>query len=422
MHDSGIRERDRVVIAACFILTLSMGPLFFTLTTFFSAFEADFGWSRTLISSVQSITLVVAAGSNFAMGWVIDRYGTRRLLIVCSILMGLGLALSSQVHQFWQLIFLYGIAALGSGAVYIVPMVTVQRFFSEQKMGLALGLTSAGIAVSRLIFVPITGFLISTVEWQNTYIILGVATWILMIIPSGLLPSKASTKTVIHSIPINPAESYINTDTKGVIHNTNSLEKIPLRNILKSKTFFFTCMMFILPIMSNHMIGVHIVPFAEGQGISNTEAATAVGLLGAIGIAGTIIWPALSRRVSWNWLVSISGVMCSLTILWLVVTSSLWMLYLFVMIFGFFYAASNPTRMGLIRHIFGTRELASIMSIIIGIGTLFGALGPLLGGYVYDSTSSYTIALIIGAICWAVSALLAILLKQSVLSQDKSTL
>ncbi|MFC2058982.1 MFS transporter [Chloroflexota bacterium] len=413
MHDSGIRKRDWVVLAACFSLTLSTGPLYFTLTTFFSVFEADFGWSRTLISSVQSITLIIASSSNFAMGWIIDRYGVRVPLIICSILMGLGLALSSQIHQFWQLIFLYGISALGAGAIYIIPMVTVQRFFSEQKMGLALGLTSAGISVSRFIFVPIAGFLISTVGWQNTYIILGIATWLLMVIPSGLIPSQASTKSVIRTGSTDPVESHINTDIEGVIHKTGSLEKIPLRHILKTKTFFFTCMMFVLPVISNHLVGVHIVPFAEGVGIGKAEAATAVGLLGAIGIAGTIVWPSLSRRVSWQWLAFISGIICSLTLLWLMVTSNLWMLYLFVIVFGFFYAASSPTRTGLIRHVFGTRELASIMSIIVGLATLLGALGPLLGGYVYDSTSSYTIAFIAGAVCWAVSSLLAILLKQS---------
>ncbi|MFC2058219.1 MFS transporter [Chloroflexota bacterium] len=422
MHDSEIRKRDWVVIGACFTLTLSMGPLFFTLTTFFSAFEADFGWSRTLISSVQSITLVIAASSNFPMGWIVDKYGAKRPLIICSILMGLGLALSSQVHQFWQLIFLYGVAALGSGAVYIVPMVTVQRFFSEQQMGLALGLTSAGISVSRLVFVPITAFLISTVGWQNAYIILGIVTWFLIVFPFWLIPANASTKSMIRSVSINPVESHITTDIEGVIHKTSSLEKIPLVHILKTKTFLFACMMFVLPITSNHMIGVHIVPFAEGQGISTAEAATAVGLIGAIGIAGTIVWPSLSKRVSWQWLACISGIICSLMLLWLIVSSSLWMLYLFVTMFGFFYAASNPTRMGLVRHIFGTRQLASIMGVLLGIGTLFGALGPLLGGYVYDSTSSYTIAFIVGAICWAVSALLAILLKQSVLSQDSDTL
>ncbi|MFC2058928.1 MFS transporter [Chloroflexota bacterium] len=409
----GARRQEWVVIASCFMLTLATGPLFFTLTTFFTSFEADFGWSRALISSVQSTTLVIAASSNFSIGWLTDRFGPRRPLIICSVLMGIGLILCSQTHYLWQLILLYAIASLGSGANYVIPMSTVQRFVSERRAGLALGLTSSGIALSRFIFVPIAGFLISAMGWQSTYIILGIVVWVLMVIPAMLIPSQSSTKSPVHGGSPAPGEPGTTIDIGGSAQEIVSPARMSLGEVLRTRIFLFACIMFVLPIMSNHMIAVHIVPFAEGTGIPKTAAATAAGLIGAFGIGGTILWPSLSNRIPWRWLVFISGAVSSLAVLWLIVTDSLWMLYLFVIVYGFFYHASSPTRIGLIRHLFGTRVLASIIGIVTGLGTLFGALGPVLGGYIYDHTGSYGIAFTIGAICWATSALVAIMLKRS---------
>jgi len=407
------RRQEWIVIAYCFMLTLATGPLFFTLTTFFTSFEADFGWSRTLISSVQSTTLVIAAGSSFAIGWLTDRYGPRRPLIVCSVLMGIGLFLSSQTHYFWQLVLLYAIASLGSGANYVIPMSVVQRFVSERRIGLALGMTSSGIALSRFIFVPIAGLLISVMGWQSTYMILGIAVWILMLIPAMLIPSKSSVRPIVHIGSPSPGDSPITTDINGSTNERIDSAGMSLGVILRSRAFLFTCIIFVLPVISNHMVAVHIVPFAEGSGIPKATAAAAAGLIGATGIAGTILWPSLSTRVSWRWLVFLSGVICSLTLVWLIATDNLWMLYLFVIVYGFFYHASSPTRIGLIRHLFGTRIFASIVGIFTGLGALFGALGPPLGGYIYDHTGSYGIAFTIGAICWATSAFVAIMLKRS---------
>jgi len=365
------------------MLTLATGPLFFTLTTFFTSFEADFGWSRALISSVQSTTLVIAASSNFSIGWLTDRYGPRRPLIVCSMLMGIGLLLCSQTHYLWQLVLLYAIASLGSGANYVIPMSTVQRFVSERRAGLALGLTSSGIALSRFIFVPIAGFLISAIGWQSTYMILGIAVWVLMVIPAMLIPSESSASPLVHSGSPGPGDSRTTTEINGSANEGIAPASMSLGAILRTRIFLFACIMFVLPIMSNHMIAVHIVPFAEGTGIPKTAAAAAAGLIGAFGIGGTILWPSLSTRIPWRWLVFISGVISSLAVLWLIITGSLWMLYLFVIVYGFFYHASSPTRI------------------------------PVLGGYIYDHTGSYGIAFTIGAICWATSALVAVMLKRS---------
>ena len=174
--------------------------------------------------------------------------------------------------------------------------------------------------------------------------------------------------------------------------------------------------------MANQIILVHIVPFAEDAGISRTAAATAVGLMGAFGIVGTVVWPILSRRVSWRWLVCITSVGCCATMAWLNEVGSLLMLNFFTALYGFFFYGNAPARIGLLRYLFGTRWLASIIGIMMGTGALISAAGPVLGGYIYDQTGSYGIPFLLGAICWGMAAFVTILLKRPTPAHDGSVL
>ncbi|MFC1963635.1 hypothetical protein ACFLVL_03335, partial [Chloroflexota bacterium] len=71
----------------------------------------------------------------------------------------------------------------------------------------------------------------------------------------------------------------------------------------------------------------------------------------------------------------------------------------------------NSTRLGLLRELFGTRWLASVIGIQMAAGALFSAIGPIMGGYIYDLSGSYTIAFLVGVICMATAVLVAIILK-----------
>jgi len=405
------------VIVPCILLTFCFGP-FFTITVFFSEFEDVFRWSRTLISTVQATVMLGGPVSNILVGWLTDRYGTRPPLFTCSLLLGFGLALVSQTQSFGQLLAFYAIASLGIGAIYVVPTATVQRLIPGRMAGLALGLSMAGIPASKLVFVPMTSFLISAIGWRGSYIVLGVAVWAIVSIAAILIPSHRGEKPLgtrdAQAGSSEPILSDLDTvDNSQVIAAAGQTS---LKSILITKSFFLSIILF-LPLLANQIILVHIVPFAEGAGISKTAAATAVGLMGAFGVAGSIVWPILSRRISWRWIVCITAVGCFVTMAWLPAISSVLILSFFTSLYGFFFYGNAPARLGLLRYLFGTRWLASIIGISIGMGALLSSAGPVLGGYIYDETGSYTIPFLLGAGCWAMAALVTTMLKRPVLPQ-----
>ncbi|MFC1926372.1 MFS transporter [Chloroflexota bacterium] len=403
MQETSGLSKKWVLVAACFTLTFAGGP-FFVIGVFFTSFEADFGGSRALISSLHAVFLVTSAISGIVMGWFTDRYGAKIPLIACALLIGLGLALCSQAQNIGQLIAFYAIAAAGSGATFVVPTSTVLRY-SRLRSGIALGITTAGVPVSRLIFTPVAGVLIAELGWRTSYVVLAVVAWALISIAAMLIPSVQQNK--LRGMPQQDAAP------ESVASGTEAIAQRSFRSLLTTRTFLLAALLFAFPSVSNQMILVHIVPFAEDTGIAKIAAAFAAGLIGAFGIAGNIIWPSFAGRISWSRLVTVAAIGASLATFWLMATDSLWMLYFFVVAYGFFYTGTVPTRLALMRQVFGTEFIASTTGVFMAVGCVFGALGPILAGFIYDNAGNYGMAFLVGAVCWAMMALVAIPLKRS---------
>ncbi|MFC1994225.1 nitrate/nitrite transporter [Chloroflexota bacterium] len=412
MEESSRWYRDSLVIIACFVLTLCTGP-FLVFTVFFTSFEADFIWSRTLISSVYSAFLLTAAFSNVVVGWLTDKYGPKLILVACGFIMGGGLALVSQVNSVGQFLIIYIVASLGVGAIYVVPFAIVQKLVSPKMVGLALGITTSGLAISRVIFTPIASILLVSFDWRVSYVVLGATTWALVSIAAVIISLRRSGELAQtpskHQLA---AVSVANGLASSNALTTEVGEGNSLKEIITTRLFLLTGIMFVLPITCNQMLLLHIVPFAEGAGIGKTAAATAVGLSGLFGVVGNITWPALSSKVSWRWLVSIPVAICSLTMAWLIATSSLWMLYLFLTFYTFFFFGHITTRFAFIKFLFGSQFLASVIGILQGTGALLSTITPLVAGYIYDTTESYNVAFLVAAILFAIAAFVAILLKR----------
>ncbi|MFC1974306.1 MFS transporter [Chloroflexota bacterium] len=412
-------KRWAFITTACFTLSFCAGP-FTVLPVFVTTFEADFGWSRTVTSSVYSTFLFTAAVSNVVIGRLTDRYGLKFILIACSLLMGLGLALISQIQNIWQFYIVYVLATLGVGAIFVVPPSTIQRS-SLRRPALALGITMAGISASRVVFVPIAGFLLLALDWRLSYLILGVIIWLLVSISAILLLTKHD-RGLAEPDNTHRQEMLVNEANTDSDPTTGGKGLGSLKELIQNRVFILTLVLYVLPIACNQMIILHLIPFAEGVGISTAAAATATGLGSAFGVVGTIVCPALSGIISWRRLVFITAVICSLAMVWLMSTGSLWMLYLFVAFYSFFFYGHITTRIGFTKLLFGAQSLASLLGMLLGAGALVSTLTPLAAGYLYDKTGSYSISFLTAAILFAITAFIALLLKKPSRSQPSFAL
>ena len=398
-----------VVVVACFLSAFSYG-LFFTIGIFFKPLQAEFGWSYTLTSSIHSLHMAVLILSTLLVGWSTDKFGPRLTILWGGTLIAVGISLCSQVNTIGQFFLFYGLASLGSGLVFSLPNATVQRWFLKRR-GLALGITAAGVGTGTLVYAPISNYLILAQGWRMSYIIMAIATWVILMIAAALIRKSPEEKGLKPYGADEVVAQPDATEAKGGNPELWQAQEWTFREALKAKTFWLISIMFFCSVLAIHMAMVHIVPAAINIGITKSVAAGALGLVGGISTAGRIVMGTSAEKLGWEKALIICCGMCSVMFLWLLGVKGLWMLYIFAIIYGFFYGGYAALIAGLIGFYFPGRALATIIGAVHAFSLIGGAIGPLIGGIVFDQTGSYATAFIIGAAFWALAATLTFLIR-----------
>ena len=166
--------------------------------------------------------------------------------------------------------------------------------------------------------------------------------------------------------------------------------------------FNATCMM---------LVSAHIVPHAMDIGFSAGEAATILSLLGASRAAGLVLMGGAADRIGKKRIAIICALFQAGAVAWLIWANELWMLYLFVVVYGFSFGGFLPSITALIGDTFGLGSLGSILG-VLDVGWAIGAAtGPIIGGIIFDINESYSMAFLIGAVAIAIVAPLIALIK-----------
>ncbi len=387
-----------VIVATCFIAATSYG-LFYTFGVFFKSLQTEFGWGRALTGSVHSVHLVIYALSTYFFGRLTDSIGPRRALSLGAFFIGIGLVLCSQIHSIWHLYFFYIIASLGSGVTVSLPNATVQKWF-VRKRGLALGLVTAGVGAGTLLLAPLTQYLITSLGWRTSYVILGICYWALLTSAAMAMVDQPGKKGL---------KPYGWQDKAGAEQEKDvGFHDWPTKEAMKTKIFLLIILIYFFTNLPIHMVMIHIVPYLTDLGISRAFAAGALGLIGGISISGRIGMGVLSEKIGWKWGLFLCCLICSLMLFWLIRVRAPWMLLVFALTYGFFYGGKITTIPGLIGSFFGTRSLGEIIGIIHAVSLTGGIIGPILGGYVYDRSGSYRLAFLIAALAFLTASILTL--------------
>ena len=382
-----------LVIAFFVISTFSYGTRF-SFGVFFKSIAGEFDLTRVLTSGIHSALMVLGTVFSFLGGWASDRYGPKIAILVMGTFIGLSLLLTSQASSAWQLFITYSLLlAIGTAGVYPALMSTTSRWF-DKKRGLALGITTAGAGLGPVVTAPLAAYLISNFSWRMAYIVLGLIAGLVTISLSILIKREPSDigalpDGVQPNSPVNGSQNgRENTQPAGLL----------LKQALRTRSFWLLGTIWPLQALCLHLVLTHIVPHATDVDISDTTAAGILSLTGGISIAGRILMGWISDKIG----TKISVAMCALIqvvmMLGLIYSQELWMFYLFAVFFGFSWGGLAPTFFALISETVGLRSLGTIGG-TLAIGWNIGAaIGPLMGGYVFDVRNDYSLAFLGGAV------------------------
>ena len=396
-----------VIAAGLLIAVIGLGTRY-SFGVFLKSIEGEFGVSRGETSGIFSAYMLFCGLLSILGGWALDRYGPRKVAFVMASFTGLSLLLTSQANAAWQLFITYGLLlSLGTGPVYTVVNSTTSRWF-KKKRGFAVGITSSGGGLGAIIIAPFASYLVSSFDWRTAFVVLGLISWIVMASVSLLLRKDPMDMGLspdgMKSEPRQPGTQR-KQDEAGFADYT-------VLQASKMSQFWLLGLTWVFISLSLHLIFVHAVPYALDMGISPMDAAVMLSLIGAANIPGRLVVGKISDTLDRKAL----GVACALvqtgTLLWLMWANGLWMLYTFAIVYGFLWGGSGAVITALIGDVFGTRSLGAIMGMMSAGWALGAAVGPAVGGYIFDASGNYFTAFATGAAAVLISALLVALIKR----------
>jgi MFS family permease len=344
-----------------------------SLAVFLQPITQATGWSRTGVSSAMTLNFLIMGAAGFGWGALNDRYGTRPVVLAGSVLLGLGLVLASRATTQLQFLLAYGVIVGLSAGSFVVPMMTAVTAWLTRHRSLAVSLVSAGIGVAPMTISPLAAWLLTSHDWRGAQLIIGLLVWVLLI-PAALF---------VRQPPAIAAQGGPAGATAGhsPVRVADALISAPF--IVLALTFFACCATHAGPIF-------HTISYAIACGIPTVAAVSIYSLEGLAGLGGRVVLGLLGDRYGAK-RVLIAGLMVqALGAGSFVFVNRLEEFYAVAAVFGFAYGGVMPLYAVLARDYFGQQIMGTVLGAAAMVSSLGMALGPSVGGWVYDTFGGYS--------------------------------
>jgi MFS family permease len=386
-----------VVTGTFFVVLIGFG-IAYSFAAFFDSLKRDFDASRGDVSLVFAITGFLYFSLGAVSGPIADRIGPRRVVIFGIFLMVVGLALASRAQALWQVYLTYSLGVgLGVGFAYVPAIGAVQRWF-VRKRGAASGFAVTGIGVGTLAMPLLATGLIDLQGWRDAYLSLAAIT-VVVGVPAALLIEHSPARRNLHA----------DGDSLSLAASKLAIGGLDVRRALRTRPFVLLYSAAVLSGLGLFIPFAHLVPYAKDHGLSETQGAVLIGLIGIGSTVGRLaMGPSADRFGRRSSLAYSFAAMAASLAFWLIATN-LWTLAIFALWFGAAYGGYVALVPALATDYFGGRNAGGILGILF-TGAGFGALlGPTLAGVAYDVSDSYTLPIAFGA-ATNIGALICILL------------
>jgi MFS family permease len=400
------------VVSLCFLTTLTSAGVRSSPSVLIHPLEAEFGWSRTLIASAISMNLLLFGVASPISGWLIDRYGPRKVMLGSLILLIVGVSGTVAMTEFWQFFLVWGIiVGLGAGGVGSVLTASVGNRWFVARRGLALGILGSASSTGQIIFLPLFMAMITYAGWR-------LGSMALIIVAIVLLP------LIYLFMRDDPSEVGLEPYGAGqpgaaISTSATSLRGMPAKNatitargVVSHPTFWLLAgSFFVCGGTANGLIGTHLIPHEIEMGIPQIAAASLLGLMGALNMVGTIFSGWMIDRVQPQKWLALVYALRGLSLLLLPFVQGYFGLVIFAVIYGLDWFATVPPSMALTADTFGKQNVGKVYGWIFMSHQIGAAIMASAAGVLRTSLGDYQFAFLSGGVIAMIAAGLALQIK-----------
>jgi MFS family permease len=282
------RSRWWIVFGATLSMLVAQGPvILYTLGLFIKPLNQEFGWDRASISGAGGLAAMSSAIAIPFVGWLIDRWGIRPVLLPIVVLSAFSIALNSltpnSIVVFMLLFAITGL--LGSGQGPLGYAKCVSAWFDDRR-GLALGITMSGIGVGAALVPQYAQLLIGRFGWRAAYAGLGFLT-LMIAFPAVFLFLREPTE----------AEARVNSTRAPSTASDDCLPDLEVREALSGRRFWLIAFALLLVSTVTQGMVVHTVPLLTDRGYSPETAAALMIAVGLSTMVGRLLSGYLVDRI-----------------------------------------------------------------------------------------------------------------------------
>ncbi len=404
--DQAVRPQGRVfygwwMVAAGAGAQAVIGLLFNqAFSTYAAVLRHDFGWSRSELSAAFAMARVESGLLGPVEGWLLDRFGPRKVMVFGLILLGSGLIAFSFIQSllfFYLSYFLMAIGATLGG--FLAITVALVSWFSRHRSK-ALSITQIGFATGGLL-IPITVAAIEQFGWRPTAFVSGFLIWGLGIPLAMLMRHRPDLYgETPDGLPITAAGA----PDGGGHHSRHAVavdgsEDFTASQAIRTSGFWFISLGHASALLVVSAVMVHVVlHLTEGLGYSLGSASRVIALMTAMQIVGQISGGILGDRFDKRIIATGCMVLHCVALLMLAFATNTAMIIGFAMMHGWAWGTRGPLMQAMRADYFGTSSFGKIMGLSSMIVTLGNTTGPLLAGIVADRTGNYEVGFTILAL------------------------
>ena len=370
-----------VLISAYFV-----GILYFSFTALIDPIVAEFGWTYAQVSFAMSLRAMEMGLLAPVVGILIDRFGSRKLLVSGVVLCGIGLFALSRITSLMQLyIVIFLIASGASACTGVIPMTVVGNWF-RKKVSVATGIVLCGNAVGGLL-VPVLTIAIDTLGWRMAIVIIAVVAWVVFIPLSFLVRHSPEQYGYVPdgAVDVEPDPGK----EQPPIEDTET--SLSVRESLKSRAFWQVSLTFVFHMLVTGAVVTHVMPYLHSIGIARSTSSFIASGIPLMTIVGRFGFGWLGDKYDKRWTTAIAFLLLAtgMVIFNYISNTGMWLLVIFLVIFGIGYGGPVTMLPVLSREYFGRIKLGTIIGLVLGVGTLGSLAGPPLAGWIFDSLGSY---------------------------------
>jgi MFS family permease len=373
-------------------------------TVFFIPISQSLGLSTAQTAMPFALSRVENGLLGPITGWLLDRYGVRRLMIGGTLLTGAGYILLSQTSTFFSFLIVYiFVVSLGSTTSFMQASTTALNTWFSRRRGMVMSINSAAFRLGGAFMVPLLSIAVLRWGWNTTAIWVGIG-MIVLIAPLGIVYKRSPESMGVgpDGDPLKVMPGAVSAGGAAAVDGSQTTE-IPAtdddwtaKDAIRTRAFWTLALGTVLRMSVHGTIFVHFVPILVWKGETQQMGANLIGLLALASVPLILIFGWMSDRLGRPRLLAGCYISAAGSLALLNVVDGTWPIFAALILFTGTEIGSG-LNWALVGDLFGRKRYATIRGLLSPIYNVALFSMPVAAGWVKDETGSYEIVLWVGA-------------------------